>query len=100
MTRPSLTSPFAPNFFRRGLEKTPPHEGQWEKMRGSGVKKVKQWREKGEGEESSCCYPGRGSHKKSASSRCSRSPTPCSRCCSSSSQPESGTSKTPKIFQN
>ena len=41
MTRPSLTSPFAPNFFRHGLEKTPPHEGQWEKNRGSGVKKVK-----------------------------------------------------------
>ena len=49
MTRPSLTSPFAPNFFPRGLEKTPPHGGRWEKMRGSGVKKVKQWRKKVEG---------------------------------------------------
>ena len=48
MTRPSLTSPFAPNFFPRGLGKTPPHG---EKMRGSGVKKVKQWRKKVEGSE-------------------------------------------------
>ena len=46
MTRPSLTSPFAPNFFRRGLEKLlrmGKNERQWCK------KKVKQWHEKVEG---------------------------------------------------